>query len=233
LTDEAELYGLVVGIKTAGVARLLAKNLRAPVLAKLGYTESNLRRLGVGEGALTELGFLRPALAGPSPGTTPALPITGTGVVTSTREVSPDQSGGTEVDEGQKSTIQQLVRSGMRAPEIKQKGFTVGHLRKAGVTPVELERCGFQLDELAQWFPPAELRRFGYSARDLRRIFRPQELRSAGFSATDMRNSGASIRELLGWGYSENDVRTAGYSILELQREGLSKQTVDHSKKNR
>jgi intracellular multiplication protein IcmE len=227
LKDETELYQLVNQARSTGVAQLLACNLRAPILSRLGYTESNLRKLGLTDAQLADLGFPRKSPAGTTSSQLPAAPSP------TTQTPPQNATESMELDEGQRNTIQQMIKSGIRAPEMKQRGWTVGHLRKAGINPVELERCGFQLDELAQWYPAAELRRFGYGARELRRLFRPQELRAAGFSATDLRNSGATIRELLAWGYSENDVRTAGFSIVELQREGLSKQTVDHSRKYR
>jgi intracellular multiplication protein IcmE len=231
LRDERELYELVVQAGRSSPAVLLQKSLTLAVLRLFGYTEANLGRLGWSSESIQALRG-QPVSTADSPA--PVGPSAQSQAGSPSAESAPSSSTGLKdehVEGGAQAVIKNLIAQGVRAPQLKQKGWTVGHLRRAGLTPLELERCGFQLEELAQWYPCPELRRFGYGVRDLRRIFRPQELRSAGFSAVDMRNSGATIRDLLQWGYNENEVRTAGFSILELQREGLSKQTVDHTKK--
>jgi intracellular multiplication protein IcmE len=203
LKDEAEAYRMITEGARSGVQKLLMKKLTSPILQELGYTLPGMRKLGYSDEALQQLGYIS---AG-----------------------EPAAEGA--VEESDSAKIRQNLKDGWRAENFRQHGITLHHLKRAGCMIIDLSRAGFQLDELASIYSAGELRRSGFGIRDLRRHFRGHELRTAGFDASDMRNAGFGIRELLNYGYNENQVKTAGYSINELSREGLTRQTVDKTRR--
>lgn len=211
LRDEAEAYTLVASAAKTGIAKLMAKRLRANVLQELGYSLDAMRKLGFDDGALQQLGY--------ATATPPAEPTAPAGAAAGL--VSADE------DRDEPQRLRKLLADGWRAEDFRREGYTIHHLKRAQCPLQDLERAGFRMDDFVQVYTAAELRRNGASIRDLRRYFKGQELKQAGFDASDMRNAGFGIRELLGFGYNENQVKTAGFSINELAREGLTRQTVD------
>lgn len=217
LRDEMEVYNLVAAGAKSGAAVLLTKRLTAPMLTILGYDRPGMKKLGFSDKALQELGYCTPKPAAPE------RPPTGAGEAPVSSETSGEVGGEVE-------TIRQMMAQRLGPSEFRKRGYTVHHLKKAGLGVAEVERAGFQLDDLIQAFGASDLRRAGHGIRELRRHFQGHELRSAGFDATDMRNAGFGIAELLRFGYNENQVKTAGFSTNDLIREGLTKQTVDKRK---
>ncbi|MGI8907427.1 MAG: hypothetical protein ACR2IE_13160 [Candidatus Sumerlaeaceae bacterium] len=202
LKDEAEAYRLVADGVKTGVQKLLGKRLAAPVLRELGYSLEGMRKLGYNHESLAALGYLDSA----------------------------QELAMTEPSDSEK--LRQLLKEGWRADRFRQHGHTLHHLKRAGCMIVDLQSAGFQLDDLVSVYSAAELKRSGFSIRELKRYFRGPELKNAGFDATDMRNAGYGIRELMNFGFNENQVRIAGFSINELAREGLSRQTVDRTRRS-
>ncbi|MBX7244715.1 MAG: hypothetical protein K1X53_04405 [Candidatus Sumerlaeaceae bacterium] len=201
LKSEAELFQLVSKAAKAGAELLLQKGLNSAKLGELGYTLPGMQKLGFTTDGLQQLGYL--------PKTQKA-----------------EESDGP----GEPAVIRQMIADRCMSGEFLIKGYTIHHLKRAGIPVGDLERAGFQIHELATAFSCGELRRSGYGIRELKRFFRGDELKSAGFDATDMRNAGYSIKDLLRFGYNENQVKTAGFSLNELSREGLTRQTVDRMK---
>jgi intracellular multiplication protein IcmE len=211
LRDEAEVYQIVAEAGRTGVQKLIVKRLTAPVLKELGYSEQGMRKLGFSDEGLAQLGYS--VAVGATQADSHAMPA----------DLSAD------VSESEK--LRALLKQGWRAEQFRQNGVTLHHLKRASCQLQDLLRAGFQMDEFVALYSCGDLKRAGFNIRELRRYFRGDELRSAGFDATDMRNAGYGIRELLNFGFNENQVKIAGYSINELAREGLTRQTVDRTKR--
>jgi intracellular multiplication protein IcmE len=213
LRNEMEVYQLVAAGAKSGPAVLLTRRLTAPMLTILGYDRAGMKKLGFSDKALQDLGYVAPKP------TASERPPTNSGEA----PVINEQGGEVEV-------IRQMMAQRLGPSEFRSRGYTIHHLKKAGFGVAEVERAGFQLDDMIQAFGASDLRRAGHGIRELRRHFQGHELRNAGFDATDMRNAGFTIPELLRFGYNENQVKGAGFSTNELIREGLTKQTVDKRK---
>lgn len=211
LTSRIQAHNLIAEGARKGPDTLLHHGLNADRLRKLGYTIEGMRRLGYTAEALARLGYKEATPESPAAAVRP----------------SSERPAGDQLTEVKKPELRGLIEAGRRAPQLKERGWTVQHCKRAGCPISELIRLGFQLPELRQVCSAAELRREGFGPRELNRYYNGDELKSAGFSAGDMRLAGYTIRDLVRLGYNENHIRTAGFSNLELMREGLSRTTRD------
>jgi ribosomal protein L13E len=202
--QEAEIYQLIVSAVQADEPQLLlSRRLNSSLLTVLGYDLAGMRRLRASVKMLVALGYISKPAETPEP-----------------REQS----------EGVVAEMKKLLEQGLTAGQLHERGYTIHHLKKFGLSLAELERLGFRTEDFVQAFSASELKRSGYGAKELIRHFSGQDLRAAGFNATEMRMAGFTIPELIKFGYNENHIRTAGYSIVELVRAGFSRQTVDKAK---
>lgn len=213
LGNVVQAYQFISSAAGRGPDLLLRKNLRAPTLIELGYSEEALRKLGFTSIALEKLGFGAPdARIKSDPDLLGKVP----------KPTIPKGEGGAVIEQ-----LRALIDSGMRAEGLLGRGYNAVICKKAGLSAAELTQLGFDLHTLRAAFQLPELKRAGYSAMDLRRYYSGAELMQGGFSPSEMRNAGFSARQLLSFGFRDNAVTTAGYSIAELTEAGLSKRTVD------
>jgi len=203
LKGVAGAYEFISSNASNGAAPLLQKKLDAHTLTVLGYGVAAMRKLGYVEEALGELGYAE-------------------------RDAS--DSGPFQFQLEQSNFVpelRELVDSGLSATELKKKGFTCFHCKKAGYDARQMIDIGFSLSEMSKVYTVYDLKRAGFSISELRNFFNGNDLRLAGFSSTDMRNAGYTIRDLKKFGYNDNHIKTAGYSTNDLSREGLAGPTVD------
>jgi len=197
-----QVHKIIVAGAAAGIQRLLQGRLTARILIDLGYSREGMKKLGYSDTDLERLGYTLPHSRKKEP--TPT-----------NKEIKDDP--------------QQLIAEGARSSELRSKGYTVHHFKKAGCSAGELIAAGFSDHELKDaGYNIHQLRNAGLRVRELIQVgFREQELKNAGVSAVEMRTAGYSVRELLNLDYNPNHIITAGYSLNELIREGLSVRTSD------
>ena len=206
LAGQGRVHELIVEGRHKGPEWLLQRGLNAQNLTKLGYHVDGMHRLGYSDTILRILGYR-------------------IGDETVDAPLSRHDRSHEPSAHSSETNVDSLIKSGMRARELHDAGYTIHHCKRAGYSAAKLDAMGFPLDELSRVCTPAELRRADFKASELRHYFRNEELKRAGFSAAEMRLAGYSVRDLLHLGYNENHIRTAGFSHNELIREGVGRLT--------
>jgi len=114
--------------------------------------------------------------------------------------ISSIQHGSDAQVEPSSSLLNELVKAGFAAEELKQAGFklrslvsagfTIGQLKDAGFHPSELKDAEFTLDNFKDaGFTPEELRQAGFVISSMQAAgFNPKQLKRAGFDAAAFKN---------------------------------------------
>jgi hypothetical protein len=161
----------------------------------------------------TSLGFAPPV--GPQAGSAVAAPST------SYRHqmISLISLGSDAQVEPSSSLLEELVKAGFAAEELKQAGFkvrslvsagfTIGQLKDAGFRPSELKDAEFTLDNFKDaGFTPEELRQAGFVISSMQAAgFNPKQLKRAGFDAAVFKNElRCSVAQLKAAGFTAKEI---------------------------
>ena len=122
-------------------------------------------------------------------------------------------------------TIEDFIKAGFTASELKDAEFTARHLKDA-----KIYTSGPQASNVSdkRIFTAKDLKVAGYSATDLKDAdFKASELKEAGFEASELKRIDFNdASELKNAGYSAKDLKDADFKASELKEAGFSLQEL-------
>ena len=117
-----------------------------------------------------------------------------------------------------------LRLAGFSIEELKEE-FTVGQLRLAGFSPMEITNAGFTLEmiKLSNTTTVVELKAAGYTATEMRRAhYTALQMIGANYTVPEMKLAGYTAAQLRYAKYPVAELVAAGFTAVELKRSGCS-----------